>query len=215
MQIYTDGSCQEKIGGWAWWNPETKEHASGIERASTNQRMELKAALEAVNTYFAQPQITIISDSRYLVNCFGERWFVRWFDNDWVTGKGQEIANRDIWEPLLELVSEHGNVKFQWVKGHSGDPGNDKADALAQAAVRRIKRKIDKANKEKTRESQESTKPATDKLQRSGKSAKSAKSKKPRNSGARKEPSTSSAQPRASRRVPSEEAVAATGNGPQ
>lgn len=135
MRVYTDGSCQNRVGGWGWWCQDTGESMSGVETISTNQRMELKAALEAINDHFTDPELVIISDSAYLVNCFGERWWVKWLQNGWLGSKNKEISNRDIWEPLLELVQAHGNVKFEWVKGHNGDVGNEKADALAVGAV--------------------------------------------------------------------------------
>ena len=97
--------------------------------------MELKAALEAVSEYYNYPDITIYSDSAYVVNCFGERWWVKWLENGWVSSKHKGISNRDIWEPLVEIVREHGGIKFVWVKGHNGDPGNEMADALAVSEV--------------------------------------------------------------------------------
>ena len=135
MRVYTDGSCRSGTGGWAWWNEHTNQSCSGVETESTNQRMELKAALEAINEFFTDPELVIISDSAYLVNCFGEKWWAKWVQNGWIGNKGNEIVNRDIWEPLLEIVQEHGAVKFEWVKGHSGVPGNEKVDKLASAAV--------------------------------------------------------------------------------
>lgn len=136
MRVYTDGACQNQIGGWGWWNPETETGMNGIEIGSTNQRMELKAALEAINEHFTDADLTIVSDSRYVVDCFGKKWWATWVQNGWFNVKGGEIANRDIWEPLLEVVQSHGNVSFEWVKGHSGVEGNEKADKLAVGAIK-------------------------------------------------------------------------------
>jgi ribonuclease HI len=140
MRVYTDGACRNKVGGWAWWNADTDESRSGVETPTTNQRMELRAALEAMNEHFNDKELTIVSDSAYVVNCFGQKWWIKWLANGWIGSKGKELANRDIWEPLLELVQQHGTVQFEWVKGHSGDPGNDKVDALAVEEVLRYGR---------------------------------------------------------------------------
>ncbi len=135
MRVYTDGACRNNIGGWAWYNADNGEWRHGVETSSTNQRMELKAALEAINEHFLDADLVIVSDSRYVVDCFGEKWWAKWVQNGWLGTKGGEIVNRDLWEPLLEIVQDHGNVKFEWVKGHNGDPGNEKADELAVGAV--------------------------------------------------------------------------------
>lgn len=154
MQVYTDGSYRDGIGGWAWWCEDTGEHRSGAELGATNQRMELKAALEAVNEHWQDPDLVIISDSAYLVNCFGEKWWIKWFTNDWMSSKGTPLAHRDIWEPLLEMVQAHGNIKFVWVKGHSGVPGNEKVDKLAYKEVvkyGKLKKSAKKNGKSKKR----------------------------------------------------------------
>lgn len=134
MRVYTDGSCSDRLGGWAWWNETTGESSSGAVRDTTNQRMELYAALDAVDTFLDDPHLVIISDSAYLVNCFRDKWYEKWDRNNWVGQRGNPVANADIWRPLLALVAENGNVRFEWVKGHSGDVGNDKVDQLAQEA---------------------------------------------------------------------------------
>lgn len=149
MRVYTDGSCRNGVGGWAWWCEDTEESRAGVESKSTNQRMELQAALEAVNEFFLDSELVIVSDSAYLVNCFGDKWYVKWFATGWLTGDGKDVANRDIWEPLLEIVESHGNVKFEWVKGHSGVKGNEIADALATDAVTAYTDALKKAAKKK------------------------------------------------------------------
>jgi ribonuclease HI len=132
--VYTDGSCRMNVGGWAWWNETTEESDSGFSHGTTNQRMELQAALEAVDTHLDDPNLVIMSDSMYLVKCFKDKWHLNWRRHDWKGHKGVPIANRDIWEKLIALAEENGNVKFIWVKGHSKDPGNDMADRLAYQA---------------------------------------------------------------------------------
>jgi ribonuclease HI len=144
VKVYTDGACRDGVGGWGWWCPATKEWRSGDEAPSTNQRMELMAALEAVNHFYDTKNLVIISDSSYLVNCFGERWWIKWVQNGWISSRNKEVLNRDIWEPLLEMVEKHGNIKFIWVKGHSGDAGNEKADELATGAVIKKQKELGK-----------------------------------------------------------------------
>jgi ribonuclease HI len=129
---YTDGACSGNPGpgGWAWIVPEAR-WASGPDPDTTNQRMELKAVLEAVG---ALPRpLHIISDSTYVVNCFRDRWWEGWIKRGWKNSQKKPVANRDLWEPLIELVRE-GGVTFEWVKGHAGDEWNDYADRLAVEA---------------------------------------------------------------------------------
>ncbi|MBA3302777.1 MAG: ribonuclease HI, partial [Acidimicrobiia bacterium] len=130
---YTDGACLRNPGpgGWAW-AVDGGPFASGVENPSTNQRMEIAAALEAVR---ALPDpLTIVSDSTYVVHCFRDRWWEGWLARDWKNKAKKPVANRELWEPLIELVRERG-VQFRWVKGHSGDRMNDLVDRLAVEAA--------------------------------------------------------------------------------
>ncbi|MBX3184307.1 MAG: ribonuclease HI [Polyangiaceae bacterium] len=133
--VYTDGACSGNPGpgGWAWAT--SREHfASGAERHTTNQRMEIRAALEAVRGN--EGPLEVVSDSTYVVNCFKDRWWVGWLKRGWLNSQKKPVANRDLWEPLIDLVRERGNVTFRWVKGHSGHPMNDLVDELAVEAGR-------------------------------------------------------------------------------
>jgi len=133
---YTDGAClgNPGPGGWAWAVPGGR-FASGAAAATTNQRMELTAALEAVTT-LAGP-LEVVSDSTYVVNCFRDRWWEGWIARGWRTKAKQPVANRDLWEPLIDAYrAEPGRVSFRWVKGHGGDPFNDLVDRLAVEAAR-------------------------------------------------------------------------------
>ena len=100
--IYTDGACSGNPGpgGWAWVIPGGR-YRSGAERHTTNQRMELAAALDAVRT--VEGALEIVSDSTYVVNCFRNRWWEAWLRRDWANSKGKPVANRDLWEPLIEM----------------------------------------------------------------------------------------------------------------
>ena len=141
LVVFTDGACKGNPGpgGWAWAvAPEGEPHGSGGDPATTNQRMEVCAALEALRALAPDGgrPVEIVSDSTYVVNCFRDAWWKKWERNGWKNSKRQPVANDDLWRPLIELVRS-GDVTFRWVKGHSGDPMNDHVDALAVAATPR------------------------------------------------------------------------------
>ena len=131
---YTDGACQGNPGpgGWAWAIPGGR-WASGAESPSTNQRMEIKAALDAVESI--EGPLEVVSDSTYVVNCFRDRWWEGWIQRGWVNKAKKPVANQDLWKPLVALVNGRGDVTFRWVKGHSGDVMNDLVDRLAVEAA--------------------------------------------------------------------------------
>jgi ribonuclease HI len=134
--VYTDGACSGNPGpgGWAWAVPDGP-YASGADPHTTNQRMEITAALEAVTTLSAAAgPIEVVSDSTYVVNCFRDKWYVKWRKSGWVNSQRKPVANRDLWEPLVELVVARGDVTFRWVKGHGDDRMNDIVDRLAVEA---------------------------------------------------------------------------------
>ena len=131
--VYTDGACSGNPGpgGWAWAIPGGR-FAAGNAAHTTNQRMEIQAVLEALKVI--EGPVTVIADSTYVLNCFRDRWWEGWLKRDWQTSAKKPVANRDLWEPLIELVRARNDVSWEWVKGHSGDPGNDLVDALAVEA---------------------------------------------------------------------------------
>ena len=137
LVIYTDGACSGNPGpgGWAWAVAPTGEvNDSGGEPHSTNQRMEIMAAFEALKTFENDPRIIrIVADSNYVVKCFNDGWWRGWHALGWRNSQRQPVANRDLWEPFIEMVLDRGRVEFEWVKGHSGDKMNDFVDALAVA----------------------------------------------------------------------------------
>jgi ribonuclease HI len=132
--VFTDGAClgNPGPGGWAWAEPDGA-YASGHEARTTNQRMEITAAYEAVKAH--PGPLEVVSDSTYVVNCFRDRWWVGWIARGWNTSARKPVANRDLWEPFVELVRARGDVTFRWVKGHSGDRMNDLVDLLAVEAA--------------------------------------------------------------------------------
>jgi ribonuclease HI len=95
--------------------------------------MEITAALEAVRA-LAGP-LEVVSDSTYVVNCFRDRWWQGWLARGWRNSAGKPVANRDLWEPLIELYRTRGDVTFRWVKGHGSDPFNALVDRLAVEAA--------------------------------------------------------------------------------
>jgi len=137
LVIYTDGACSGNPGpgGWAWAvSPHGEPSNSGGEAHTTNQRMEIYATLDALRTYELDERIIrIVSDSNYVVKCFNDRWWEGWLKRGWKNSQRQPVANRDLWEPLIDLVRSRGRVEFEWVKGHSGDPMNDLVDQMAVA----------------------------------------------------------------------------------
>jgi ribonuclease HI len=94
--------------------------------------MELTAALEAARSL--DGPLRIVSDSTYVVNRFRDRWYAGWQRRGWVNSQKKPVANRDLWEPLIELYLARGDIEWAWVKGHSGDPMNDLVDQLAVEA---------------------------------------------------------------------------------
>jgi len=137
--VYTDGACRGNPGpgGWAWAVPGGR-YASGADPHTTNQRMEITAALEALRalTPDAPARIEVVSDSTYVVKCFTDGWWRGWLRRDWKNAQNKPVANRDLWEPLIELaLSSDSTVGFRWVKGHSGDRWNDRVDELATLAA--------------------------------------------------------------------------------
>ncbi len=138
-EVFTDGACAGNPGpgGWAW-AVDTAHVGGGGHPHTTNQRMEVTAALEAVRAL--EGPLVVVSDSTYVVNCFRDGWWRGWLARGWLNSSRQPVANRDLWEPFVDLVAERGDVVFRWVKGHSGDRMNDLVDRLAVAERERVAR---------------------------------------------------------------------------
>jgi ribonuclease HI/uncharacterized phage-like protein YoqJ len=133
--VYTDGACSGNPGpgGWAWAVAPSGPFESGAEAKSTNQRMELRAVLEALSSL--DGPLEVRSDSTYVVNCFRDRWWEGWLARGWVNAQKKPVANRDLWEPLVEAYRRRaGEISFTWVKGHGEDRLNDVVDRLAVEA---------------------------------------------------------------------------------
>lgn len=134
MDVYTDGACRGNPGpgGWGWIVPDGP-WANGADPDTTNQRMELLAVLDALRSL--EGAVEVVSDSTYVVNCFNDGWWKGWLKRGWKNSKKEPVANRDLWEPLIELYrSREDEITFRWVKGHAGNEWNDIADRLAVEA---------------------------------------------------------------------------------
>jgi ribonuclease HI len=131
--VYTDGACSGNPGpgGWAW-AIQGGAFASGAVPHTTNQRMEITAALEALRALSGP--LEVVSDSTYVVNCFKQRWHEGWRANGWKNSQRKPVANRDLWEPFILLALER-DVTFRWVKGHGTDRMNQLVDELAVEAA--------------------------------------------------------------------------------
>ena len=135
--IYTDGACKGNPGpggyGVVLTYGKHRKELSGGYRLTTNNRMELTAAISALTALKRPCRVTLYSDSEYLVNAINQRWVYRWRSNGWKTKANKPAENRDLWESLLKLCSQH-EVTFIWVRGHSGHPENERCDELAVQA---------------------------------------------------------------------------------
>ena len=142
VSIYTDGACSGNPGPGGWgcvllYGAHTKE-LSGAEADTTNQRMELKAAIAALEALRQPCAVELFSDSAYLINAFNLGWLRTWRQNGWINSKKQPVENQDLWQRLLKAAENH-DISWRKVKGHAGDELNERCDALARAAVAGIR----------------------------------------------------------------------------
>ncbi|PSR33137.1 MAG: ribonuclease HI [Sulfobacillus benefaciens] len=140
--VYTDGACSNnqapggQPGGWACVFVDGP-HFSGADLATTNNRMEMTAVIQALQNTPKNSAVSIYSDSAYVINAFTQNWFKGWEQRQWRNAKGQPVENQDLWRQMLGLVTER---RVQWikVKGHSGNRYNEMADRLAVEAMRAL-----------------------------------------------------------------------------
>lgn len=141
VEIYTDGACRGNPGHGGWgailvYGGREKE-LSGGERETTNNRMELTGAIEALSCLKEPCEVTLTSDSKYLVDGITRGWAVSWREHGWKKPDRSPALNADLWERLLDLLDRH-KVTFVWVKGHDGHPYNERCDKLATAFADRF-----------------------------------------------------------------------------
>lgn len=140
--VYTDGSCLKNPGGPGGYACVVIEESTGdviyseshSELITTNNRMELMAAIMALNNFQDRTKVTIVTDSTYVKNGFENHWVDNWIKNGWVNTNKQPVKNKDLWLQLLALVKKH-EVRFKWVKGHNANEYNEMADILARNAA--------------------------------------------------------------------------------
>lgn len=137
VDIYTDGACSGNPGPGGWGAiliyGNHRRELSGAESNTTNNRMELYAAIMALETLKRPSQVCVHTDSRYVQQGITD-WSSRWQRNGWKTSSGRKVVNQDLWKRLLESCRVH-DVSWEWVRGHSGDSMNERADELARAAI--------------------------------------------------------------------------------
>lgn len=142
VEIFTDGACSGNpgIGGWGALlrYKDVEKELSGAELQTTNNRMELTAVIEALKALKTECNITLYTDSKYVMNGINE-WLENWKKNGWKTSnKKNAVKNIDLWQQLDELIKKH-EIRWVWVKGHNGHPENERVDTLARNEVLKLK----------------------------------------------------------------------------
>ena len=143
IEVYTDGACKGNPGpgGWGAWlrAGDHERELWGGAALTTNNRMELTAVIEALTALKQSSRVTLHTDSQYVRNGI-MTWIHNWKARGWTTADRKPVKNIDLWQRLDELRSRH-EVDWRWVKGHAGDPGNERADALANRGVDEARRR--------------------------------------------------------------------------
>jgi ribonuclease HI len=139
ITIYTDGACSGNPGKGGWgallmYGDQCRE-ISGYEPATTNNRMELTAAIEGLEALKEPCVVDLYSDSAYLVNAMNQGWLKRWTTNNWTTAAKKSVENIDLWKKILKMITLH-EVTFHKVKGHSDNRFNNRCDELARLAIK-------------------------------------------------------------------------------
>lgn len=141
VAIYTDGACSGNPGpgGWAALlvYGEREKEISGGEAETTNNRMELTATIRGLKLLKEPCEVTLYTDSKYVLQGYTE-WLPGWRGKGWKTADKKPVKNVDLWQALEEIAAQH-NITWEWVKGHSGHPENDRVDALAVAEAKKFK----------------------------------------------------------------------------
>ena len=142
VYLYTDGACSGNPGPGGWgailkFGGAHKE-LSGGEAATTNNRMELTAAIRGLQALREPCRVVLTSDSKYLIDAVQKGWLASWQRRGWKRGKNEPVLNVDLWQELLPLLDRH-QVEFVWVKGHAGHPENERCDQLAVSEWEKFK----------------------------------------------------------------------------
>ena len=138
VTIHTDGAClgNPGPGGYSavWEIDGERLELCGGRRLTTNNRMELLAVIEALEALERPSDVTLITDSRYVHDAIEKRWLAGWQKRGWVNAEKKPVKNQDLWRRLIPLLKSH-NIKFHWVRGHTGNPDNERCDVLAKKAA--------------------------------------------------------------------------------
>ncbi|MDH4127094.1 MAG: ribonuclease HI [Gammaproteobacteria bacterium] len=140
VEIYTDGACRGNPGPGGWGvlliSGTRQRTLHGGERETTNNRMELTAAIEALNALRGPQNVILHTDSRYVMDGIRE-WLPNWKKRGWKTAARKPVKNQDLWQ-ALDAASERHTITWKWVRGHDGNPGNEQADALANLGIEEL-----------------------------------------------------------------------------
>lgn len=141
VEIYTDGACSGNPGAGGWASvllyEQHKKELYGNDKETTNNRMELTAVIEALKALKRPCNVTLYSDSKYVIDSINKDWVYKWEANNWIKSDRKPALNTDLWKELLTLLEVH-RVKFVWVKGHNGNEYNERCDELAVKAIKEI-----------------------------------------------------------------------------
>jgi ribonuclease HI len=137
VEIYTDGACRGNPGPGGWGvvliAGDRRKELYGGEAETTNNRMELKAAIEALNALNGSRNVLLYTDSRYVMDGIND-WMPNWKKRNWKTASKKPVKNQDLWQALDEAISHH-KIEWRWVRGHTGVQGNEDADRLANQGI--------------------------------------------------------------------------------
>lgn len=138
VTVYTDGSALGNPGPGGWGaileHPKKDKELSGGFARTTNNRMELLAAIKALEALTTKANVDLYTDSKYLCDAVNKNWIRGWVKNGWKTSAKKPVKNQDLWTRLIPLLARH-EVRFHWVKGHNGHPENERCDVLAKEAA--------------------------------------------------------------------------------
>ena len=137
IEIYTDGACRGNPGPGGWGvlliYEGIKKTLYGGAQDTTNNRMEMQAVIEALKALKSDCEVSLYTDSKYVLDGIN-KWLPGWKKRDWQTSNKKPVKNKDLWE-ILDIATQSYKIEWHWVKGHTGNPGNEKADSLANRGI--------------------------------------------------------------------------------